>query len=202
MKYSNSVPPLDSSNRAGRLASAFDKISQNIDTILAYYAQEEEKISRSQRTLEKISSWVGPVYFISILLFVVIWISVNLALPYYGQGQFDAPPFFWLQGIVGLISWLTTTVIVIKQNRLAKLDEQRAHLDLQLNLLTEQKTTKLISLMEELRRDLPIVENRFDSEADALQESTNPSQVLDQLQEHHRTEHIDPRADKTVEIRK
>ena len=38
-----------------------------------------------------------------------------------------------------------------EQNRLGKLEELRAHLDLQVNLLTEQKTTKLIDLMEELR---------------------------------------------------
>ncbi len=33
--------------------------------------------------------------------------------------------------------------------------EQRAHLDLKVTLLTEQKAAKLIDLLEELRRDLP-----------------------------------------------
>ena len=63
---------------------------------------------------------------------------------------------------------LTATVVLIKQNRLAKIEEQRAHLDLQLNLLTEQKTTKLIDLIEELRLDLPMVKNRHDPEAAAF----------------------------------
>jgi uncharacterized membrane protein len=70
-----------------------------------------------------------------------------------------------------------------RQNRLAKLEEQRAHLDLKVTLLTEQKAAKLIDLMEELRRDLPNVKNRQDSEAVALQQSMNPDLVLAALDE-------------------
>ncbi len=49
---------------------------------------------------------------------------------------------------------------------------------MQVNLLTEQKTTKLIRLLEELRRDLPMVKNRHDPEAAALEKPTNPEEVL------------------------
>jgi uncharacterized membrane protein len=38
---------------------------------------------------------------------------------------FDAPPFHLLQGIVALAALLTTTVVPIKQNRVAKLGRQR-----------------------------------------------------------------------------
>ncbi|HEX7612847.1 MAG TPA: DUF1003 domain-containing protein, partial [Candidatus Limnocylindrales bacterium] len=71
-----------------------------------------------------------------------------------------------------------------KQNRLAKLAEQRAHLDLKVTLLTEQKAAKLIDLLEELRRDLPNVINRHDPEAAELQQSMNPDLVLAALDEH------------------
>jgi uncharacterized membrane protein len=83
-----------------------------------------------------------------------------------------------LQGIVGLRALLTTTVVLSKQNRLAKLEEKRAHLDLKANLLTEQTAAKLIDLLEELRRDLPNVKDRHDSQAVALQQSMNPKLVL------------------------
>ena len=52
-----------------------------------------------------------------------------------------------------------------------------------MNLLTEQKATKLINLMEELRKDLPMVKDRHDTEAEALQQPTNPDQVLAALDE-------------------
>jgi len=85
--------------------------------------------------------------------------------------------------MVSLAALLTATVVLINQNRLAKLEEQRAHLDLQVNLFTEQKVTKLISLMEELRRDLPGVNDRLDLKASALEQPTDPTAVLAALNE-------------------
>ena len=107
----------------------------------------------------------------------------NAVLREFGMAEFDPAPFFWLQGIVGLGALLTATVVLTKQNRLAKLAEQRAHLDLKVTLLTEQKAAKLIDLLEELRRDLPDVRNRHDPEAAALQQSMNPALVLAALDE-------------------
>lgn len=179
-------PPVsqDKSSESGR-----DPISQNIETILAFYTREEQKISRSQRSLENISGFVGrPLYLGSILTFVSLWVLANVFARELGFVQFDPPPFFWLQGIVTLGALLTATVVLIKQNRLAKLEEQRAHLDLQLNLLTEQKTTKLIELIEELRRDLPMVKNRHDAASAAFQQQTDPQKVLAAMDERRETE--------------
>jgi uncharacterized membrane protein len=47
--------------------------------------------------------------------------------------------------------------------------------------LTEQKVTKLIHLLEELRRDLPMVKDRHDPEAASLQQRTDTAQVLSAL---------------------
>jgi uncharacterized membrane protein len=95
----------------------------------------------------------------------------------------DPPPFEWLQGVVGLAALLTATMILTTQNRQAKLMERRMHLDLQVNLLTEQKTAKLIELLEELRRDLPNVRNRHDSEAEIMQHAAEPMRVIAALEE-------------------
>jgi uncharacterized membrane protein len=78
---------------------------------------------------------------------------------------------------------LTTTVVLIKQNRVARLGEQRAHLDLKVMLLIEQKSAKLIDLLEELRRDLPNVKNRHDSGAAVMQQAMSPEGVLAALDE-------------------
>jgi uncharacterized membrane protein len=161
-----------------------DPISQNIGTVLQFYTREEQKITASQRFLEDIGSFVGrPLYAGSILLFVALWIFANVYARTFGWVEFDPAPFSWLQGMVSLGALLTTTVVLIKQNRLAKLEELRAHLDLQVNLLTEQKSTKLIDLIEELRRDLPMVKNRHDPAAAAMQQPTDPQQVLAAIDE-------------------
>lgn len=161
-----------------------DPTTQNIEAVLDFYTREEQKISRSQRILERISNFVGqPVFLGFILVFVAVWMVANVVLRRLGMAEFDPPPFPWLQGIVGLGALLTATVVLTKQNRLARLAEQRAHLDLKVTLLTEQKAAKLIDLLEELRRDLPNVSNRHDPEAAALQQSMNPDLVLAALDE-------------------
>jgi uncharacterized membrane protein len=161
-----------------------DQITQNLEAILEFYTREDLKISHSQRMLEHLSHIIGqPVFVGFILLFVTLWILASLTLHALGVAEFDPAPFFWLQGIVGLGALLTATVVLTKQNRLAKLAEQRAHLDLKVTLLTEQKAAKLIDLLEELRRDLPNVKNRHDPEAAALQHSMGPNLVLAALDE-------------------
>lgn len=178
-----SPPPLPVID-TGLLNSERDQISQNLEAVLDFYTREKEKIGPSQRMLERISLWIGkPAYLGFILLFVLLWILTNRVLPLHGKTAFDPPPFFWLQGLVGLGALLTATVVLAKQNRLSRLAEQRAHLDLKVTLLTEQKAAKLIDLLEELRRDLPDVKDRHDPEAAALLQSMNPDLVLAALAE-------------------
>ena len=178
------APPPPPPGPGAPAGSEPDQISRNIEAILEFYARQEERISRSQRMLEAISGFVGqPLFLAFILLFVALWMLANAGLPQFAILEFDPAPYIWLQGIVGLGALLTATAVLARQNRLAGLAEQRAHLDLKLTLLTEQKAAKLIDLLEELRRDLPNVRNRHDPEAAALQQSMNPDQVLAALDE-------------------
>ena len=159
---------------------ASDQHSENILAVREFYTQEERKISHSQRALEHLSNGLGKPGFLGlIVLFVALWILANTLLP----RPFDRAPFPWLQGIIGLGALLTATVVLTKQNRLARLAEQRAHLDLKLTLLTEQKAAKLIDLLEELRRDMPNVKNRHDPGAASLQKPMDPDLVLAALDE-------------------
>ena len=185
MRSKPAVPAASPANASGTPFEAErDQISQNIEAVLAFYTREEQKISRSQRILDRISNSIGqPVFLGFILLFVAFWMLANALLRQLGIAEFDPAPFFWLQGIVGLGALLTATAVLTRQNRLAKLAEQRAHLDLKVTLLTEQKAAKLIDLLEELRRDLPNVRNRHDPEAAVLQQSMNPDLVLAALDE-------------------
>lgn len=190
MRTEPAVPPASPRNlRDTPVESERDQISQNIAAVLEFYTREEQKISRSQRILERVSGFVGqPVFLGIILIFVALWMLANTGLHALGMAEFDPAPFFWLQGIVSLGALLTATAVLTKQNRLAKLAELRAHLDLKVTLLTEQKAAKLIDLLEELRRDLPNVKNRHDSDAVALQQSMNPDLVLAALDERRESE--------------
>jgi uncharacterized membrane protein len=164
--------------------SLSDHIDQNIEAVVALQKREWDRVSASQRRLEQVSRFVGrPLYLVGLLCVVVAWVSFNLGAGIFHRIPFDPPPFAWLDTVLTLIALLTTTVVLIAQNRQTKLEQQRSHLDLQVNLLTEQKVTKVIHLLEELRRDLPIVENRHDAQATLMQEGADAAQVLSALHE-------------------
>jgi len=158
-------------------------VAENIEALEAYYAREEQRVGAAQRFLERFSSAIGKPWFLALLLaFVASWITFNLLAPRFGWSRFDSPPFAALQSVVSLAALLITTVVLIGQNRLAQLERQREELELQVNILTEQKTTKLLHLIEELRRDLPMVRDRHDPDAASLQQPTDATDILTALE--------------------
>ncbi len=113
-----------------------------------------------------------------LLAVVCGWIGLNAVELRLARHAIDPPPFVWLQGLLTLVALLTATVVLIAQRRQTKMSEEREHLNLQINLLAEQKVTKLIHLIEELRRDLPMVKDREDPHAAALEQRTDAAQVV------------------------
>lgn len=166
----------------GKLA---DQIAQNVTTIAALLQQEREAGSTSaQWRLDQLGRFMGQSsYLAGLLVLVIAWIAFNALAPAFGLRAIDRPPFQWLQGMLTLIAMLTSTTVLIAQNREARFEQQREHLELQINLLTEQKVTRLISLLEELRRDLPMVHDRHDPETARLQEAADTAQVISALKE-------------------
>ncbi len=176
--------PLKSRISADAPRSLSDHVEQNIEGVVALQRREWDQASASQRRLERVSRLVGrPVYLTGILIVSAVWIGSNIASSYFGGHPFDPPPFYLLQGLMTLASLITTTIVLIAQNWQTKRELQHAHLDLQVNLLTEQKVTKLIHLMEELRRDLPMVRDRHDPQAAVMQEIADTGQVLSAIEE-------------------
>ena len=159
-------------------------VSQNVEVIGQLHASAERGVSRYQRAIEAATRFLGrPLFLYLILAFVMLWVGVNLIAPRLHWPPFDPPPFSWLQGLIGLAALLMPTVVLITQNRQGGVEQRRAQLDLQVNLLAEQKIAKLIALVEELRRDLPNVHDRADPEAVAMSESADPHAVLAALEE-------------------
>ena len=168
------------------LQALSETVKENINTVAEFYEREEAKISGAQSVIERISFFFGSaLYFGSFVLLVGAWIAANVFAARLGWKQVDPPPFFWLQGFVGLNGVLITIVVLVRQNRMVRLAELHAHLALQVNLLTEQKATKTILLLEELRLDLPNVRNRLDPEIVKMQMQTDPHSVLDAIQAQH-----------------
>jgi uncharacterized membrane protein len=125
---------------------------ENLELLSRFQDVEEAQISGIQLAIERISGFFGsPAYFAFVVVFIVFWVVANTWGLRHGWQHVDAPPFPWLQGLVSSNALLLTVAVLIRQNRMAQVAEHRAHLDLQINLLTEQKVTKILQLIDELR---------------------------------------------------
>ena len=160
-----------------------DHIHQNIDTVAELRVQAEQQVDRHQRTAETITAWLGRPRFLYLLIFIMIaWVLMNVLTPRFHATPFDPPPFNLLISVVNVGALLMATVVLITQNRQGKLAERRQQMDFQISMLDDQRTAKIIALLEEMRRDLPALKNRVDPEADALSEKIDPKEVLAALQ--------------------
>lgn len=159
-----------------------EQVIKNIETIVKFQTKQELKLPIRDRLIENMAAFFGKSEFLYLqLLFFTSWgICSHLApqlLP------FGLPPFDIQEMGVDIASLLIATGVLVQQSRQDKLAEQRSHLILQINLLTEQKIAKIIKLMEELRKDLPDIGDREDWEAQIMQQATDPQVVLNILQE-------------------
>lgn len=161
-----------------------DHVSQQVDTIAALHERGESDVSIHQRTIEKVTAFLGRPLFLNLTIAaILLWIGLNASARRLAVSPFDPAPFPLLAWLVSTGGLLLTIVVLITQNRQARLAERRAQLDLQVSLLSEQKIAKMIALMEELRRDIPSVRNRHDPEAEAMSEAADAHAVLDALEE-------------------
>jgi uncharacterized membrane protein len=167
-----------------------EQVIKNFETIDRHQDRHKQNTKPDRRVLNKIASIFGrPQFLYFQIVFFAVWIGcTNLAERNIIAKNF---PLFdlHLHGLE-IASLLISTEVLIDQTHQEKLSKEQSHLMLQLNLLTEQKIAKLISLVEELRTDLPNVHNRADLEAEIMQQSIDPQAILEVVQ--HNLGHSSP----------
>ncbi len=184
---SNKLPPIVPPSAKsvyidGKRYPLSEQVVKNIKAIIGFQAEQEQKLPWRDRIIEKIAAFFGKSEFLYLqLLFFASWAICSHLAPQILP--FGLPLFDVQEMGIDVSALLITTGVLVQQNRQDKLAEQRSHLILQINLLTEQKIAKLIELVEELREDIPTIRDRYDQEAQIMQQATDPQVVLDILQE-------------------
>jgi uncharacterized membrane protein len=98
------------------------------------------------------------------VLCVVLWVAINAGLAT-SIRPFDLFPFPVLSLILTLEALLVAAFVLMKQNSMSKLADRRSHLDLQINLVTERETTKIIRMLLEIGERLDIQHKVLDEES-------------------------------------
>jgi uncharacterized membrane protein len=163
------------------LPTHLEETIQSIDRLHAEHRQDATSLQRAVDSMTTLISRPGFIGVVTVL--VAGWAGFNLLAGALGYRAIDPPPFSGLAGAVTLASLYMVVLILATQRREDQLAQHREWLILELALLSEQKTAKVIELLEEFRRDNPHIHDRVDREADAMAQPADPQQVLDAIKE-------------------
>lgn len=125
----------------------------------------------------------------------VVWFGAWMAWNsgrFAGVRSFDPFPYMGLSTIVSLEAIFLSLFILVSQNRATRRADERAHLDLQINLLAERETTKMLWLLQALcqHHGLPQGEDR---EVKEMLRETEPAVIARELEKHLPSEGVPPR---------
>lgn len=170
------IPEAEESARATS-ASA----EQNIRTIARLEQETMEQRAWSERVGDMFTRVMGSLGFvIAHVIGFGLWFTINLgAIP--GVEPFDPFPFGILTLIVSAEGVFLAIFVLLSQNRMSRLSSQRAHLNLQISLLAEQETTKLLQKMQRIADHLGIKETRTDQVVQRLSQDTHLETLAEEL---------------------
>jgi uncharacterized membrane protein len=138
--------------------------------------------SLAERIGDVIAREAGKIWFIALhFVWFAVWVAFNLTPR--GKTVFDPFPFPFLTMLVSLESIFLSLFILMSQNRSAQQADQRNHLELQINLLSEDENTKMLQMLKAIcdHHKLAIAN---DPEIAAMGKKTEIKEVLSELQEH------------------
>ena len=168
----------DSGSHRQRLLSVEELTQKNVETVLKLEAAAREQRTRTDRIAEVIASFCGSMTFVWVhVIWFGGWILLNL-IP--GLPHFDQFPFTFLTLVVSLEAIFLSTFILISQNLETRISERRSHLDLQLNMLSEQENTKMITILQAIAEKVG-ADLSHDPHLEALSEETMPERLVEQI---------------------
>ena len=153
----------------------------NIDAIAKLEHEALNRRTPTERVSDAISKLVGNIRFLlAHLLLIFGWSLVKLHLiP--GVKAFDPFPFGVLALVVSSESVFLTIFVLISQGRMARQSERRAHLDLQVGMLSEQELTTILQMLEKLCQHMGVNVDSSKQEVQSFSKTTDVSKLASEL---------------------
>jgi uncharacterized membrane protein len=155
-------------------------VAQNIDKMAQVEDEALRPRSHREAFTDAIGNFAGTLCFVlaQFALFVG-WVLVNAGVVP-SVSPFDPFPYPLLSAINSLEAVLLTAFVLIKQNRMSMVADRRDHLDLQVNLLTERETTRIIQMLERVSAHLGI-EQHYDADSREMGQHIEVEHLVDEL---------------------
>ena len=153
----------------------------NIQTVAQLEAEQLARRSWMERLGDRLVPLLGNWSFALLhVVWFTAWICINRGLVP-GVPIFDPYPFNFLTMAVSLEAIFVTIAVLNSQNRMARLSDRRAQLDLQINLLAEQESTATLELLQRIAERLGVPLG--DPPPAELAQQTNVEDLVEKLEE-------------------
>lgn len=163
-----------------------DVLHRNIRALIDFRRELEKKAAASERTADAITRFTGSMPFVAIHLCVFgAWIVLNLSRVHLVP-HWDPYPFVMLAMLASVEAIFLSTFVLISQNRMQRISERGAELDLQISLLAEHEVTRLIRMVEAIADRLGV--DVAGSDLEELKQDVKPEKVLEELEQVHEDE--------------
>ena len=154
---------------------------KNIETIVRLEEESVRSRSLGERFSDAFTRVMGSMSFVVFhLILFGVWFVVNLG--WTPLRPFDPFPFGILTLIVSAEGVLLAIFVLVSQNRMSRQANQRAHLNLQISLLAEQETTKLLQKVQTILDHLGVEQTAHDREVQQLSQETHVETLVSELQ--------------------
>lgn len=144
-------------------------------------ARANARRSFAARLADRLTVGFGSMLFLLVnCIWFAVWIVVNLGwIP--GVPAFDPFPFGLLTMIVSLEAIILAIIVLISQNRAARIAELREEVALQVEEISEREITKLLELMVQLleKQDVDMSQ---DSELRTMLQPTDTDKLTEVLE--------------------
>lgn len=160
-----------------------DELTQrNIETIVELENATKADRSHTERFAETVTLFCGSVGFLwaHIILFAC-WMCWN-ASPQTSHWRFDPFPFNFLGIILAGEAIFLASFILMNQRHESQLNQRRNHLDLQINLLSEQENTKMLQMLSQIAKKVG-ADVGSDPDIKILEAAARPEKMLQQIDE-------------------
>jgi uncharacterized membrane protein len=154
-------------------------VEETVRAIADLHEKHDQRSTRAERIVERVTADIGrPGFLAALTVVVVVWISGNLLAAHAYGTAWDRPPFSLLQGGLQVLAVYMAVLILTTQRRADELADLREQMTLELSVLIERKTAKIIELLEEARRDSPYLHDRVDDEASEMSAQADPEAII------------------------
>jgi uncharacterized membrane protein len=162
-----------------QLKRSIEELTQRNVAIVAEMESAAAQVrTPGDRFADRLAGWVGSWPFLIIqTLVLILWIMLNITA---SINHWDPYPFILLNLALAFQSAYAAPILMISQNRQAKLNERRNHLDLQINMLAEQETTEILRLLRLLCEHCQVPLKKDDN-GRAFEEETRHADILRQI---------------------